>query len=66
MTHKEVANRVIANYLISLMAYDDGSRRLFEIHVGESLDWYEYSDDDKEKIYNEIVNLVGDFSKPME
>lgn len=66
MTHKDIAINILAQHIVALMAYDDESRRLFKTHVFESLDWYEYTEEDQDKIYNEIVKLVGDFSQPFE
>lgn len=66
MTHKDVAINIIANYIVALMADDDENRRLFKTHVFDSLDWFAYTEADQDRIYNEVVKLVGDFSQPFE
>lgn len=66
MTHKDVAIKILAEYITALMAYEDENRRLFKSHVFESLDWYEFTEADQDRIYNEIVKLVGDFCQPFE
>ena len=66
MTHKDIATKIISEFLMALMAGDDANRRMFKIHVYDSLDWYEFAESDQDRIYNEIVRLVGDFDQPFE
>lgn len=64
MTHLDIANDILATYLVGLIACDEDARQDFEYHVGCSLDWYEYSDKDKEEIVTILKSWVGDYTEP--
>ena len=64
MTHSEIANDILATYLVGLIACDEDARQDFEYHVGCSLDWFAYSDEDRKKIIETLKEWVGDFTEP--
>lgn len=64
MKHSEIANDILATYLVGLIACDEDARQDFEYHVGCSLDWFAYSDEDREKITEILKEWVGDFTEP--
>lgn len=64
MKHSEIANDILATYLVGLIACDEDTRQDFEYHVGCSLDWFAYSDEDREKITEILKEWVGDFTEP--
>lgn len=64
MKHSEIANDILATYLVGLITCDEDARQDFEYHVGCSLDWFAYSDEDREKITEILKEWVGDFTEP--
>lgn len=64
MIHSEIANDILATYLVGLIAWDEDARQDFEYHVACSLDWFAYTDEDRKKITETLKEWVGDFTEP--